>query len=210
MTRAPTKRQAAALETRRSILAAAKEIYSTEADIEAPISRLARKAGVAEGTIFAHFPDKASVLAAALVDEIEQALTGAWASLPKDAPCREQLLHLAQGLYFFYALRPSLFRVLIKESLFLQGEWGKRTTEYILHFVARVAELMERAKARGEYRKDSDSLLAARSFFALYFIELVAGLNEDTFNPEKTLLQLRAAVLQLETGLINTMEGAHA
>lgn len=203
-----TRRKAAAMETRRIILEAAKEIYSAEANAEAPISRLARKAGVAEGTIFVHFPDKPSLLAATLEDELERVLADAWAGLPADATCRERLLHLARELYAFYALRPSLFRVLIKESLFLRGEWGKRTVAYTMRFVGHVAEMMERAKARGEYRRDVDSLLAARGFFGLYFLELLAGLNEEVFDPVQALDRLREALALFEKGLVRNMEDA--
>lgn len=208
MGRNPTRRKAAAMETRRIILEAAKEIYSAEANAEAPISRLARKAGVAEGTIFAHFPDKPSLLAATLEEEIEQVLADAWAGLPTDATCREQLLHLARELYAFYSLRPSLFRVLIKESLFLRGEWGKRVVAYTLRFVGHVAEMMEGAKARGEYRRDVDSLLAARGFFGLYFLELLGSLNEEVFDPVQTVDRLRAALVQFEKGLVRNTEDA--
>lgn len=201
-----TRRKAAAMETRRLILAAAKEIYSVEANAEAPISRLARKVGVAEGTVYAHFPDKPSLLAAALEDELDEVLANAWNTLPKETACREQLLHLARELYSFYSLRPSLFRVLIKESLFLRGEWGARVMEYTIRFVGKVAELMEIAKARGEYRIDADSFLAARSFFGLYFIELLRALSEEVFDPILTLSRLQETVVQFERGLINSTE----
>ena len=189
------------METRRLILAAAKEFYSVEANAEAPISRLALKAGVAEGTVFVYFPDKPSLIAAALEEEFDEMLATAWNTLPKDSPCREQLLHLAQVLYSFYSLRPALFRVLIKESLFLQGEWGTRVLDYVIRFVAKVAGLIDEAKARGEYRSDVDSLLAARSFYGLYLLELIGALNEDVFDPLEILDRLRATVMQLETGL---------
>jgi AcrR family transcriptional regulator len=206
MDRNPTRRKAAAMETRRIILEAAKEIYSAEADAEAPISRVARKAGVAEGTIFVHFPDKPSLLAATLEDELERVLADAWAGLPADATCREQLLHLARELYAFYSRRPPLFRVLIKEARILRGEWGKRTVAYTLRFVGHVAEMMERAKARGEYRRDVDSLPAARGFFGLYFLELLAGLNEEVFDPAPALDRLGEALAQFEKGLVRTTE----
>jgi hypothetical protein len=94
--------------------------------------------------------------------------------------------------------------VLIKESLFLQGEWGRRVVDYAQRFVGKVAELMDGAKARGEYRSDAQSLLAARSFFGLYFIELVGALNEEVFDPHQTSDRLRAAVMQFENGLLSS------
>lgn len=201
-----TRRKAAAQETRRLILVAAKEIYSVEGDVEAPISRVARKAGVAEGTVFAHFPDKPSLLAAALEEELETVLATAWADTPRSAACRVQLLHLAARLYDFYARRPDLFRILVKESLFLRGEWGRRVVEYAMRFVGQVAELIEEAKRRGEYRETTDSLVAGRSFFGLYFIELVEELSAETFDAARAAQRLGAAWKQFEYGMLVTTE----
>lgn len=202
-----TRRKAAAQETRRVILAAAKEIYSAEGGAEAPISRVARKAGVAEGTVFAHFPDKPSLLAAALEDELDTVLAAAWAETPRGGACRDQLLHLASRLYAFYARRPALFRILVKESLFLSGEWGRRVAEYTMRFVGQVAELIEEAKRRGEYREGADSVLAGRSFFGLYFIELIDALSAETFDADLAVCRLGAAWKLFESGLLVTTEG---
>ena len=72
MVRISTRRTQAADETRRLILAAAKDLYREKGYRLAPTRELARRAGVAEGTVFAHFPDKATLLAAALHEDLEQ------------------------------------------------------------------------------------------------------------------------------------------
>lgn len=202
-------RKEAAEQTRRKILEAAKEIYAEPENADAPISRVARLAEVAEGTVFAHFADKPSLLAAAFQDEIEHVLAEAWANLPHAAPCRDTLLGLVKPLYAFYAKRPALYRILLKESLFLGGEWGHKVMAFTLHFVGQVAELMETAKTQGEYRQDVDCLIAARCFFGLYFIELLNGLSEDTFDPGITAHRFALALHQFEHGLLTSRELAN-
>jgi AcrR family transcriptional regulator len=199
-------RKEAAEQTRRKILEAAREIFSEPENAEAPISRVARQAGVAEGTVFVHFPDKPSLLAATFQDEIEHVLAAAWAKLPQDALCRDKLLGLVRPLYAFYAKRPALYRMLLKESLFLQGEWGCKVMAFTLQFVGQVAELMETAKRQGEYRQDVECLIAARGFFGLYFIELVSGLSEDVFDPDVTTNRFAMALRQFESGLLSPGE----
>ena len=149
-----SKRQAAAQETRKGILEAAKAVYGGAQGAEAPVSHVAKLAGVAVGTVFVHFPDKPSLLAAALEEEIVAALAEAWKTLPANVPCHEQLLHLAGAMYRFYAGRPALYRVLLKETLFLRGEWGRRAVEDVLRFVEGVTALLEASRDRGEYRAD--------------------------------------------------------
>lgn len=198
----PSQRRAkATAETRRLILAAAKELY-LEHGSASPSSRLlAERAGVAEGTVFAHFPDKATLLAAALHDDLESVLASARASLPEDATCREQLAHLASALYAYYARRPALSRALVKESLFLGGEWGWRVAETVLRFVEYAALLAASAKERGEYAAEADERAFARAFFSAYFFELVSALSAETFDEAAALASLDAQLAFLERGM---------
>lgn len=202
MAQAPRRRDQATAETRRLILAAAKDLYLEKGYRLAPSRELARRAGVAEGTVFAHFPDKASLLAAALHDDIEQTLVQALATLPPTGPCRERLLHLAEALYIYYAKRPELSRALVKESLFLGGEWGERVTDAVLRFVALASGIIEEAKQQGEYAADVDAHLVGRSYFAAYYLELLAGLSSPHFDPCQARAGLEAQLRLWERGFL--------
>ena len=54
-------------ENRRALIAAARDVFSTEG-IGAPLSSVARRAGVGQGSLYRHFPDRIA-LAAAVFDE---------------------------------------------------------------------------------------------------------------------------------------------
>ena len=54
-------------ENRRALLAAAREVFATEG-LSAPLSAVARKAGVGQGSLYRHFPDR-TALAVAVFDE---------------------------------------------------------------------------------------------------------------------------------------------
>ncbi|MBO3662655.1 TetR/AcrR family transcriptional regulator [Microbacterium stercoris] len=58
---------AAADENRRALIAAAREIYSEDGP-DAPFNAVAKRAGVGQGTLYRHFPDRLA-LAAAVFDE---------------------------------------------------------------------------------------------------------------------------------------------
>jgi len=198
-----TRREQSCAETRRLILAAAKDLYLEKGYKLAPTRELARRAGVAEGTVFAHFPDKATLLAAALHEDLELTIGQAVASLPPpDIPCRERLSHLAGALYAYYARKPGLSRALVKESLFLDGDGGKQVREAVLRFIVLASEIVEEAKVRGEYAADVDAVLAGKAFFAAYYLELVAGLSGPDFDPVQVRNDLDAQVRLWERGLL--------
>ncbi|QNP61537.1 TetR/AcrR family transcriptional regulator [Streptomyces genisteinicus] len=74
----------AAPRNRAALIAAAREIYA-ESGLDAPLSAVARRAGVGQGVLYRHFPDRAAVAAAVLeenVRQIEQAAASAGADLP--------------------------------------------------------------------------------------------------------------------------------
>ncbi|QLA15392.1 TetR/AcrR family transcriptional regulator [Desulfolutivibrio sulfoxidireducens] len=199
----PTRRDLATAETRRLILEAAKDLYLEKGYRLAPTRELARRAGVAEGTVFAHFPDKASLLAAALHEDLELAIGEARATLPPgDAPCRERLLHLAGALYAYYAQNPGLSRALVKESLFLGGEWGGHVRDAVMRFIGLVGSLVEEAKARGEYALDVDAAVAGKTFFAAYYLELLGGLSGPGFDPLLVRNALEGHLRLWERGLL--------
>ncbi|MFJ9637561.1 TetR family transcriptional regulator [Streptomyces sp. NPDC101178] len=72
----------AAARNRAALIAAAREVYA-EYGLDAPLSGIARRAGVGQGVLYRHFPDRAALANAVLeenVREVEQAGAVAGAS----------------------------------------------------------------------------------------------------------------------------------
>ncbi|MCX4967516.1 TetR/AcrR family transcriptional regulator [Streptomyces sp. NBC_00654] len=73
----------AAARNRAALVAAAREVYA-ESGLDAPLSAVARRAGVGQGVLYRHFPDRAAVATAVLeenVRQIEQAAAAEGATL---------------------------------------------------------------------------------------------------------------------------------
>ncbi|RLV71315.1 TetR family transcriptional regulator [Streptomyces sp. CBMAI 2042] len=73
----------AAARNRAALIAAAREVYA-EHGLDAPLSGIARRAGVGQGVLYRHFPDRAALADAVLeenVREVEQAAAAAGATL---------------------------------------------------------------------------------------------------------------------------------
>ncbi|WP_031037145.1 TetR/AcrR family transcriptional regulator [Streptomyces sp. NRRL F-5650] len=61
----------AAARNRAALVAAAREIYS-EHGLDAPLSAIARRAGVGQGVLYRHFPDREAVANAVLEENVRQ------------------------------------------------------------------------------------------------------------------------------------------
>lgn len=164
------ERQKAA--TRAQILAAASDLF-VELGYEATTTRaVAARAGVAVGTLFAHFPDKPALVSALLEDRVEAALTQALGSLPPGGLVAE-LVHVAETLYRSYDERPDLARVLVQHTLFAEGAGPQRAA-----LEAWVLRRVREESAAGTLRP-VDPKLAFIHYFSCYFAVLVGGLRGE-------------------------------
>lgn len=147
---------------------------------------LAEHAGIGLGTIFKHFPDKPSLLAAAFQDERNIVAKNPFKSLPESG-IKNQLLHITQCLYTFYASNIGLSRTLIKEVLFLEGEHGKTLDNQLTAFLNDIERLIDKAVENGELDPETDSRDGALAFWSFYFTVLLKGLKQPSFEIEQHL-----------------------
>jgi AcrR family transcriptional regulator len=176
-----TKRQLQKATTRAAILKAAYAIFSEKGYADATMRDLARMAGIGLGTIFQHFPDKASLLVAAYQDDLSQIIKKAMQSLPSSG-IKFQLLHLTHHIYSFYASNVQLSRTLLKETLFLEGRHGDILNAQLHEFLQTVRDLFQNAIENGEVSACVDPMTAAYAYGSFYFGVLVTALKEPQFD----------------------------
>ncbi len=179
-----THRQKQKENTRQLIVDTAHKLFSQEGYSKTTMRTLAEHAGIGLGTIFKHFPDKPSLLAAAFHSDLEQIINKAWQSMPTTG-IREQLLHISRELYSFYAENLIFARTLLKEVLFLEGEYGEILDTQVFAFLAKIAELIQQASANGELQRQIEPQQEALIFWSLYFSVLIHGLKQPQFNLEQ-------------------------
>ncbi|GAA1822132.1 TetR/AcrR family transcriptional regulator [Agromyces salentinus] len=134
---------------RRALIAAAREIFA-ESGLNAPFSAVAKRAGVGQGSLYRHFPDKVA-LAMAVFDENFDALEASVAS-PETT-----LDALIDDIIDLAAVSTALIDLI----------WQHQHEERIAHLTTRLAAIVgtvaarERAAGRlGEEVADADVLLA--------------------------------------------------
>lgn len=174
-----TRRERQKTATRRAVLDAASELFDERGYAETTMRAVAERAGVGLGTIFVHFPDKASLLLATLEIDVGDATREGLATMPA-TDLRAQLLHVSARLYRFYARRPRLSRVLLQNALFLDGTEGFSPGSDVRAFLRVLEELFVAAIERGEVRRDVAPADAALGFFADYFAILIGGLQSPS------------------------------
>ncbi len=197
----PGRRARQKAETGQLILEAAKELFAEKGFEKTTIRDIARQAGVGVGTVLNHYPDKASLLIAALLGDLTGIQEETLAAMPQGLAFREQCLHIVRPFFAYYARRPGLSRTLLKESLFIPGPWGAKLQQEALFFLEVVAGLVEQAKSRGEIRPEAKAYLAASSLFACYLAVLNHGLSQPAFVPESLIALLGSMLDQFLAGI---------
>lgn len=181
-------------QTHADLLAAARVVAAEKGFPTATARDVAATAGVAVGTVFAHFPTMASLAEHLLDETIGAALETAQASQPDGDGLIEQLVHVSATLFDAYRRDPDLSRHVISASLFEadpQGPSARRLAE----FGAWVGQRVEEAVAAGEIAP-IDVAEAFGGYFALYFGVLIAGLRGD-LEPSAQPVVLRSLLTRL-------------
>jgi AcrR family transcriptional regulator len=179
------------LETRRRLLEAARRQFEAQGFEGTALRDLAQEAGVALGTVFVHFHDKRDLLHAALYEDLEQRLAAALSGGPPGlAPWLE---HVAQVFFGYYAERPALSRVLLRESLLAEPPWRERFAEQHARVHAEIVARFEAARVRGEVQGDAG--LFGLSFLAFLNFTLLWWANQGHPDPVGVVRRLVAQQL---------------
>ncbi len=193
----PVPRAQRKLDTRERVRAAAFELFSEKGYDETTTKEIAAKAGVAAGTVFLHASDKADLLCLVMHELLAGVVEERLASLPKDAPLLEQLLHVFRGPFEMYGKHPKLARPFLLVVGASQGPNAQASTQLTFAFIQALAQLVEAAQARGEAKLDVEPLAAAQNFFALYFFALF-GWTGGFYDLESALDPILRGALALQ------------
>jgi AcrR family transcriptional regulator len=186
---------------RERLRAAAWQLFSTIGYEGTTTRAIAAKAGVASGTLFLYARDKQDLLFLVFEERLRVAVEDSFRNLPREGPLNEQLMHIFRRLFAMYAESEGVSRMFVKELPGADGPNAERVNGLTLAFFQRVATLVERAQQRGEVRKSAFPLLAAQTFFAVYYMSLMTWLSG--FNTLETALDpmLKSSLDLLMTGL---------
>ena len=183
------KRQQQKLETRQKIRENARQLF-IEKGFEGATSReIAKRSGVALGTLFVHFENKNDILDDILYEDIEATVKESFISIDPQNDIVSTLMHLARSLYTYYESQIDLSRALLKNSLF-QTSNSTNFALQISAFIEAVTGLIEDAQKKGELRNDKNAKTMATAFMGSYFIVLIALIRDESLNSMLAIEQL--------------------
>ncbi|MFD5826003.1 TetR/AcrR family transcriptional regulator [Lentzea sp. NPDC060358] len=135
--------RADAVRNRELLLAAAIEEFARQG-VDAPISAIARRAGLGKGTVFRHFPTKDDLVAAIVLDRVAR-LTALAGDL---LGARDAGAAVLEFLRYAARQRQQL------DLSFLSGALGPEVAVAQEHMTRAITALVDRARAEGALRPD--------------------------------------------------------
>ncbi len=150
------------------ILDAAVEVIAERGYFNSPVSAIARRAGVADGTIYLYFKSKDDVLRTAIDSTFEKfyrKVVDAFVTL--DAP-REQLEYIAQVHLESHSVNRSM-AVLMQTEMRQSAKFIEEFSHHhLVKYIQMVREVVRRGQEQGIFRKDiSDGVVAHCMFGAI-------------------------------------------
>ena len=192
----------------RRIKDASYALFSEKGYDQTTTREIARRAGVALGTLFTYATDKRDLLFLVFNDRQDALRREAFAGIPEDAPFIDQLCALFAPFYAHFAAEPGFTRDLLRElTFYTQGVQAPRFQDGRLSIVARIRELVEDAVADGRLGTKEEPRLIAETIFGLYQSGLRRWLSGDRPRPEEGLRALRGVLRILSEGLDPSNDG---
>ncbi len=146
-------------ETARAILAAAEEVFAADG-LQARMERVAEQAGVAVGTLYNHFEDRAALVRSLVRSRREALLSRVDAAVAevKDGPVERQLRAFFAAVEEHARVHGRLLSVLVQAG---EGPGQARPPRTLLEELARRASaIVARGVASGELRDDRARVFA--------------------------------------------------
>jgi len=190
-------------ESRAAILQAAAQEFAEHGIAGARTDAIAREARVNKALLYYYFKDKETLYAAVLDEAFSGLKNTVFAALDSDLPPREKMLAYV-GAYFDFIATNQLYPRLMQREMMRAREGqsqniDKLITNYIRPIFGRVAELIQKGSAEGEFRPVNPaqfvpSMIAMIVFYfsSAPMMQKIVGFNPLT--PER-IAERRVAVL---------------
>ncbi len=162
--------------TREQIRAAAWELFSTQGYDATTTQSIAKKAGVAAGTVFLHASDKADLLFLVMHDRLADVVGERFERLP-DGPLLDRLMFVFRGLFEMYGEHPEVAAAFVKHFPGARGPNAQRVATLTYGFLHRLSLLVADAQRAGEVALDLEPLPCAQNVFGLYFMALLTWIG---------------------------------
>ncbi len=158
-------------EKRQLLLEAAFAEVSEHGYFETKVEDIARRAGVAKGTLYLYFQDKPDIYIGLVGWLLEQALGVLRATAARPIPARQKLIEVFESWSHTVLSRPAVSSLLSVDSLEATSQMKERVLRDVVprvqEMVDEVAAIVEQGIRAGEFRK-VDTRLAALTYLSAF------------------------------------------
>ncbi len=190
------RREVQKAETRILILESARKLFKTQDYDKVTIRGVASLARIGLGTIYKHFPNKLSMLAAAFSDDLKNLYQDAMATVPENQPFQTQFIHISKQFFIFYNTHYSLSRAYLSHMFFYEKEWLDEINAFDDSYAQKMAELIQAAQDRGEINPEKDNHILALALMSNYFFILANYFLRDKITDPDQLATLLETLVE--------------
>lgn len=181
------------LEKRDRIIDAAVDVFADKGYRAARVSDIARRAGVADGTIYLYFKNKEDLLLVIFEEKMEQLLARLESALALESEPLERIRAYARYHFRSIEEHPALAQVLQVELRQSHRFLREYRPEMLWRYLDVFGELVREGQERGAIRPDVDPFLAQWAFFGALdeiSIQWVLARKRERFNLEHAAEQV--------------------
>jgi len=148
-----------------AILRAAAQVFARSGYFNAKVSDVARRAGVADGTVYLYFKNKDDLLTSIFSWAMGEFISNAKAEMAGIADPREKLRRFA-SLHFSMLEQERdiaiVFQIELRQSTKFMEQFS---TTYLAQYLQMLREIVEEGQRRGIFRKQLNSKIVAKFLF---------------------------------------------
>ncbi len=165
MTNAAPTARSPVVDKRRIILDAAVRVFARRGFHACRVSDIADEAGVAYGLVYHYFGSKDEVLDTLFLERWSVMLEAIGEIDQQDIAAREKLHGIASFIVDSYRHDPELMKVIIVEVTRAANSFGQTHLHLIREAYTRIAAIVAKAQASGEFRSEVTAEFAAMAFY---------------------------------------------
>ena len=166
--RMPTRRALAKQQTRAKVLAAARELFSTQGYEGATIRDIAAAAGMSTGAVFANFADKSELFREIMVADLAALEEAMVEAASRGRAVDDALLKIFSAGYAFYKSQLPLARAAFGMSWSCEDGQAIRGIAHVQQIVDLIGEQLALGVERGELSQECEIKLRSQMLFDAY------------------------------------------
>ena len=166
--KAPTRRALAKQQTRAKVLAAARELFSTQGYEGATIRDIAAAAGMSTGAVFANFADKSELFREIMTSDLDAVLAAMSEAAVRGRTVDDALLKAFSAGYAFYRGQMPLVRAALGLSWSCEDGQALRALPAMQDTIELFAEQLALGVERGELSQECEIKLRSQMLFDNY------------------------------------------